>query len=151
MMPFRRAEVVVSQSSTGNGRSRVELGSDKRFLRIILDSVADGVFTVGRDWRVTSFNRAAERITVAALKRAGLDPEKDVKIINLGIREQGPLVLGKTEASVWGNIDALSGFDPTPAIFEAKGLIKVLDIGKVCSLVLMNENFINNTDILCML
>jgi PAS domain S-box-containing protein len=30
---------------------------------IILDSIADGVFTVGRDWRITSFNRAAEEIT----------------------------------------------------------------------------------------
>ena len=30
---------------------------------IILDSIADGVFTVGLDWRITSFNRAAERIT----------------------------------------------------------------------------------------
>ncbi len=30
---------------------------------IILDSIADGVFTVDRDWRITSFNRSAERIT----------------------------------------------------------------------------------------
>jgi len=30
---------------------------------IILDSVADGVFTIDADWRITSFNRAAERIT----------------------------------------------------------------------------------------
>ena len=30
---------------------------------IILDSINDGVFTVDRDWRITSFNRAAERIT----------------------------------------------------------------------------------------
>ncbi len=30
---------------------------------VILDSVADGVFTVDKDWRITSFNRAAERIT----------------------------------------------------------------------------------------
>jgi len=30
---------------------------------IILDSIADGVFTVDRNWRITSFNRAAERIT----------------------------------------------------------------------------------------
>lgn len=29
----------------------------------IMDSVADGVFTVDRQWRITSFNRAAERIT----------------------------------------------------------------------------------------
>jgi len=32
-------------------------------LSAILDSVADGVFTVDRDWRLTSFNKAAERIT----------------------------------------------------------------------------------------
>lgn len=30
---------------------------------LILDSVADGVFTVDRDWRITSFNMAAELIT----------------------------------------------------------------------------------------
>ena len=32
-------------------------------LSTILDSIADGVFTVDKNWRVTSFNRAAERIT----------------------------------------------------------------------------------------
>ncbi|HUU45106.1 MAG TPA: sigma 54-interacting transcriptional regulator [Acidobacteriota bacterium] len=30
---------------------------------IILDSIADGVFTVDREWTITSFNRAAETIT----------------------------------------------------------------------------------------
>ncbi len=30
---------------------------------IILDSIADGVFTIDDDWNITSFNRAAERIT----------------------------------------------------------------------------------------
>jgi PAS domain S-box-containing protein len=30
---------------------------------IILDSIADGVFTVDSEWRITSFNRAAENIT----------------------------------------------------------------------------------------
>lgn len=30
---------------------------------IILDNIADGVFTVDTQWRITSFNRAAERIT----------------------------------------------------------------------------------------
>jgi PAS domain S-box-containing protein len=36
---------------------------DPRAAQIILDSVADGVFTVDREWRITSFNRAAEQIT----------------------------------------------------------------------------------------
>jgi len=30
---------------------------------IILDSIADGVFTVDLEWRIMSFNRAAEEIT----------------------------------------------------------------------------------------
>ena len=30
---------------------------------VILDSINDGVFTVDREWKITSFNRAAERIT----------------------------------------------------------------------------------------
>jgi len=30
---------------------------------VILDSISEGVFTVDLDWRVTSFNRAAEKIT----------------------------------------------------------------------------------------
>ena len=34
-----------------------------RFYQTILSCVADGVFTVDRGWRITSFNKAAERIT----------------------------------------------------------------------------------------
>ncbi len=37
---------------------------------IILDSVADGVFTVDAEWRITSFNRAAEKITGVARAEA---------------------------------------------------------------------------------
>ena len=29
----------------------------------ILESISDGVFTVDMNWRITSFNRAAEEIT----------------------------------------------------------------------------------------
>ena len=46
---------------TTNGPSAAE---------IILDSVTDGVFTVDRDWRITSFNRAAEGITGVPRKEA---------------------------------------------------------------------------------
>lgn len=37
--------------------------SRKEINDVILDSIADGVFTVDREWRITSFNRAAEEIT----------------------------------------------------------------------------------------
>ena len=41
-----------------------------RATKIILESISDGVFTVDHDWRVTSFNRAAEQITGIARKEA---------------------------------------------------------------------------------
>jgi len=37
--------------------------SHKSHTEIILDSIADGVFTVDSQWRITLFNRAAEKIT----------------------------------------------------------------------------------------
>ncbi len=37
---------------------------------VILESISDGVFTVDGDWRVTSFNRAAEEITGIPRKEA---------------------------------------------------------------------------------
>ncbi len=37
---------------------------------IILDSIADGVFTIDENWRVTSFNRAAEQITGISRRQA---------------------------------------------------------------------------------
>ena len=39
-------------------------------MRMLLDSIADGVFTVDRDFVITSFNRAAEGITGVPLKEA---------------------------------------------------------------------------------
>ena len=43
---------------------------DESQLSTILESIADGVFTIDRDWRVTSFNRAAERITGLSREKA---------------------------------------------------------------------------------
>lgn len=41
-----------------------DIKSDKeRSHEIILESISDGVFTVDHEWRITSFNRAAEEIT----------------------------------------------------------------------------------------
>ncbi|NLT68199.1 MAG: sigma 54-interacting transcriptional regulator [Acidobacteria bacterium] len=38
--------------------------------RTILDSINEGVFTVDRDWRITTFNRAAELITKVSRREA---------------------------------------------------------------------------------
>jgi PAS domain S-box-containing protein len=44
--------------------------SEERIRDVILDSIADGVFTVDEQWRITSFNRAAEEITGVDRERA---------------------------------------------------------------------------------
>ena len=84
---------------------------------------------------------AAQRMALKAEKDAGLDPQKDVNNINLGIYEQSDLVRDPL-AKKWGDIDAMAGFDPTPAIFEEKGLVRNLQVGKVVSVILMSKDFI---------
>ncbi len=54
---------------------------------IILDSVADGVFTIDQDWRVTSFNRAAENIT--GIKRDNALGQRCKDILKADVCESG--------------------------------------------------------------
>ncbi|MBL7077558.1 MAG: sigma 54-interacting transcriptional regulator [Kiritimatiellae bacterium] len=59
----------------------------------ILDSITEGVFTVDREWRISSFNRAAEEITGIPRERAIGKPCKD--ILRASICE-GHCALGQT-------------------------------------------------------
>jgi len=87
------------------------------------------------------FGAAAQRMALKAEQDAGLNPKTDVNNINLGIYEQSDLVRDPN-AKNWGNIDAMAGFDPTPAIFEEKGLVRNLQVGKVVSVILVSNNLI---------
>ena len=59
----------------------------------ILDSITEGVFTVDREWRITSFNRAAEQITGVSRQRAIGKPCKDILRANIC---EGQCVLART-------------------------------------------------------
>jgi ABC-type nitrate/sulfonate/bicarbonate transport system substrate-binding protein len=87
------------------------------------------------------FGAAAQRMALKAEEEAGLDAVNDVNNINLGIYEQSDLVRD-SEAEKWGSIDAMAGFDPTPAIFEDKGLVRNLHVGRVVSVIMMSNKFI---------
>jgi len=87
------------------------------------------------------FGAAAQRMVLKVEKDAGFDPKKDINNVNLDIYEQSDLVRDM-DATKWGNMDALAGFDPTPAIFEEKGLIKTLAVGKVVSVIVMSKDYI---------
>ncbi|MCP4198427.1 MAG: PAS domain S-box protein, partial [Proteobacteria bacterium] len=60
---------------------------EKQFYGTILNSVADGVFTVSRDWRITSFNRAAERIT--GVRESDAIGKRCSDVFHANICEQG--------------------------------------------------------------
>ncbi len=49
---------------------QMEPANEATFFQTVLRCVADGVFTVDRQWRITSFNNAAERITGVPAERA---------------------------------------------------------------------------------
>ena len=48
----------------------IDSGQDNRFFKVILSSIADGVFTVDENRCITSFNPAAERITGTSSRHA---------------------------------------------------------------------------------
>jgi len=54
---------------------------------VILDSINEGVFTVDRDWRITSFNRAAENIT--GVKRRDAINRRCCEVFRTNICESG--------------------------------------------------------------
>lgn len=87
------------------------------------------------------FGAAAQRMALKQEKDAGLNPSKDVTNINLGIYEQSDLVKDAS-LSKWGTIDAMAGFDPTPAIFEEKGYIRMLHTENVVSAIVMSKKYI---------
>lgn len=89
------------------------------------------------------FGAAAQRDAFKAITDVGLDPNKDLTCINIDIYEQNNIVQAGNNQN-WGDIDALAGFDPTPAIFEYKGLARMLHVGKVVSLVLMSNEYLNS-------
>ena len=44
--------------------------NNETFQETILDSINDGVFTVDKNWKITSFNKSAEKITGTPRKEA---------------------------------------------------------------------------------
>ena len=86
---------------------------------------------------------AAQRVTAEALTKAGLSVDQDIKFVNLAMPEHAPLIKrASVDAKTWDQFDALSGFDPIPAVLEVSKMVRILDKGKVCSLVLMNTDFL---------
>jgi ABC-type nitrate/sulfonate/bicarbonate transport system substrate-binding protein len=92
------------------------------------------------------FGAAAQRDALAAIEDAGLDPATDIEAVNLDVLEQAAIVQGGTSSS-WGDLDALVGFDPTPAIFEAQGQARMLHVGQVVAVVMLADEFLADEEV----
>ena len=89
------------------------------------------------------FGAAVQREALRGLRDAGLDPAVDVEVVNLDLSEQAALV-ASSEGDRFGAFDALGGFDPTPAIFEANGLIRMVQTSNVVAVVMMRKSLIED-------
>jgi ABC-type nitrate/sulfonate/bicarbonate transport system substrate-binding protein len=85
---------------------------------------------------------AAERVALQALKEAGLGAG-DVAYGSLDMAPQAALLRRAGRgAAAWPGVDALYGFDPLPAVFEAAGEARMLSCGNVVSVVLASRKMI---------
>lgn len=87
---------------------------------------------------------AAERIASEALSASGLDVTRDIKWVNVDIREHMVLAQKHKNDQTFAQFDALAGFDPTPALLEAMGLVRSIHVGKVVSVIVANKKITNN-------
>lgn len=92
------------------------------------------------------FGAAAQRDALRAIAQAGLDPRKDVEPVNLDILEQAAIVRAGNRQS-WRGVDALVGFDPTPAVFEAEGLARMLHVGRVVAVVMLSNSYMTTANV----
>jgi ABC-type nitrate/sulfonate/bicarbonate transport system substrate-binding protein len=76
------------------------------------------------------------------LSEAGLDPSKDLKIVNIDINEQSDIVNAGGGKS-WPKIDAFASWDHSIALYESKGLAKILKSGTALGVVAMSQKFID--------
>ena len=100
---------------------------------IILDSITDGVFTVDTDWRITSFNRAAEEITGIPREEALGQLEASFKAWRSG--EIGPFELSDRihkfhngpSRELWSRYESLNAEMSVPLAF-VRGVLKEEDV-----------------------
>ena len=87
------------------------------------------------------FGAAAQREALEGAQAAGLDPAKDLTLVNLGIEEILGVVRAGAKDGRWGTIDAAAAWDPTFAEIERAGGARTIVSSVVTSVVVMDDAF----------
>lgn len=89
----------------------------------------------------TPFGTVAHREATMKQLAAGLDPDKDVKNINIDILEISNLVQTGGKQS-WGKVDAVGVWEPTTSLFELNNLARVVDFTPTLGVIAASDEFI---------
>lgn len=81
---------------------------------------------------------AAHRETLSAIQP---NVDKPLRIYNMGVQEIAALVSRGENNGKWGEIDAVSAWDPVLAELEINHNARVVDYGQVTSLIMMSDRF----------
>ena len=84
---------------------------------------------------------AAERVALSALQDAGVDLG-GVAFGALDMAQQAALIERHAKDGRWEGADALYGFDPLPAIWEQRGLIRNLNCGEVVAVIVASPEMV---------
>lgn len=86
------------------------------------------------------FGASTHRFALQWLKEAGLDPAKDLSIVNIDITEQADAVKAAA-GGVWPKVDAFASWDHHIALYEKQGLARILKSGTALGVVMMAKPF----------
>lgn len=88
------------------------------------------------------FGASTHRFALQMLKEAGLEPDKDVRILNIDIQEQGEIIRSG-KGGIWSNVDAFASWDHHIAAYEREGQARILKSGTAVGVVAMSKRFMN--------
>ncbi|MCK5360724.1 MAG: ABC transporter substrate-binding protein, partial [Gammaproteobacteria bacterium] len=88
---------------------------------------------------------AAERVAMQGLRDASVDIE-GLRIGKLDMAQQSALLSREGSDKAWTGVDALFGFDPLPAVFQEQGKARMLNCGKVVSVVVASPEMLKRKD-----
>ncbi len=131
------AAALFSKSSDWIGIGRLMYNRTSTYVPV--DSKVAGISELKGKTIGLPVGAAAERVFYESLKEKNVT-KNQVKVVHLAMPEHLPLIQrAKAGESRWGQFDALAGFDPIPAILEAKGKVKSIQAGTVCAMVLLKK------------
>lgn len=88
------------------------------------------------------FGAAAQREAMEAIEAEGLDPTKDVKLVDRSAEEILGFVRAGAREGRWGDIDAAAVFDPTFAEIERSKRARTIASSVVTGVVMMDDDYL---------